>query len=123
MPSARTPRRLAGASCATPTPMAWRRGCRDTTIDVALLREAGRTLPAALAGEAGTRDVVMTPDTLALLERFYRDAPASAFYNRVLAEAVGRLVPEQQAGALRVLEVGAGTGGASGAVLGRAAGH
>ena len=86
--------------------------------DVALLREAGRTLPAALAGEAGTRDAVMTPDTLALLERFYRDAPASAFYNRVLAEAVSRLVPERRAGALRILEIGAGTGGASGAVLG-----
>jgi acyl transferase domain-containing protein len=59
-------------------------------IDVALLAEAGRTLPAALTGRAGA-DGVVSADTLPLLTAFYRDAPASAFANRVLGEVVAAL--------------------------------
>ena len=87
--------------------------------DIALLAEAGRTLAAALSGERAGKDSAFTGETLALLTRFYSDAPASAFYNRVLSSAVGSLVARaSNAGSLRVLEVGAGTGGATGALLG-----
>ncbi len=88
--------------------------------DIALFAEAGRTLAAALSGEHAGRDAVFTGDTLPLLTRFYSEAPASAFYNRILSDAVASLLARStSSGALRVLEVGAGTGGATGAIVDR----
>jgi 1-acyl-sn-glycerol-3-phosphate acyltransferase len=85
--------------------------------DLALIAEAGRTLPAALR-DGRSRDVLFTPEALQHIGRFYEDAPASAFYNRILSDAVTMLLAgANPSGCLRVLEVGAGTGGATGALL------
>jgi 1-acyl-sn-glycerol-3-phosphate acyltransferase len=93
-------------------------GLSGYETDLALLAEAGRTLPAALR-EGRSKDVLFTPEALQHMSRFYEDAPASAFYNRVLADAVTMLLANASpSGCLRVLEVGAGTGGATGALLG-----
>ncbi len=88
-------------------------------IDLALLDQAGRTLAGALSGATAGRDAIFTADSLPLLTSFYRDAPGSDHYNRVLAGALAALAARASAGGqLRVLEVGAGTGGATAAVLG-----
>lgn len=88
---------------------------RPYTIDVELLAQSARTLSGALEGDGGRsvrKDAAFTIDALPLLARFYADAPASAFYNRLLATAITHLAGRaNRGGCLRVLEVGAGTGG------------
>ena len=82
---------------------------------------AARLLEAALAGTAdvltGQRPAtkILFPDGRDdLVAAVYRDDPAAALFNTALAAAVGALGHDR---ALRVIEIGAGTGGATGAVL------
>ena len=87
-------------------------------LDVQLLDRCGPRLADVLSGKTDGRDVLFSGDGFDFLERFYSDAPTSRFYNTVLAEVVSKLITEQAPGAtLRVLEVGAGTGGTSARVL------
>ena len=85
--------------------------------DFSLLAAAGRTLAAALAGER--MDALVTAETLPLFTRFYESAPASAFYNALLCEALAPLIAtaRDRGAPLRILEVGAGSGGATRALL------
>ncbi len=90
----------------------------DHAIDLALLDQAGRTLSGALGGIGAGRDAIFTADSLPLLTSFYRDAPGSDYYNRILSGSLKTLVEKAGAGGvLRVLEIGAGTGGATSAML------
>ncbi len=87
-------------------------------LDFALLDAAGGTLAAALSGQRS--DGLVTETTLPLLQDFYATAPASAFYNGVLAEVLDPLIAAANpAASLRILEVGAGTGGTTRALLQR----
>ena len=86
------------------------------SVEIALLRRCGAALPDVLRGRAEGLELLFgqTPDVGSL----YRDAPAYRALNRVVAEAVGaavRRLPEGRR--LRVLEVGAGTGGTTAALL------
>ena len=78
-----------------------------------------------LAGHVEGRDVLFaTEDGVAFLERFYRQSPAAAFYNAEVARVVAQLVNSGSASRpLRVLEVGAGTGGTTSLVLPELAGR
>jgi 1-acyl-sn-glycerol-3-phosphate acyltransferase len=82
-------------------------------LDAALLELCGSVLPAALRGERDLREQLFGPDALALLTRFYAEAPTALFYNALLADAVADAAPR------RILEVGGGTGGTTTHVLGR----
>ena len=99
-----------------------RRECPAHRLDVELLSRAGPRLSEVLAGRADGRDVLFTDDGYRFLEQFYRESPASAFYNAQVAEVVGDLCahasPDRP---LRILEVGAGTGGTTSLVLPRLA--
>ncbi len=82
---------------------------------------AARLLEAALTGTAdvlsGRRpatDVLFPGGRNDLMEAVYRDDPAVDLFNRVLGETVAALAAGKS---LRVIEIGAGTGGASGMVL------
>jgi acyl transferase domain-containing protein/1-acyl-sn-glycerol-3-phosphate acyltransferase/NAD(P)-dependent dehydrogenase (short-subunit alcohol dehydrogenase family)/acyl carrier protein len=87
-------------------------------LDVQLLERCGPRLADVLAGKSDGREVLFSGDGVDFLERFYSEAPTSSFYNTVLAEVVSKLIAEQPNPAtLRVLEVGAGTGGTSTLVL------
>ena len=91
-------------------------------LDIELLGRAGPRLSDVLAGRADGRDVLFTDDGFRFLEQFYRESPASVFYNAQVAEVVGNLcahaAPDRP---LRILEVGAGTGGTTSLVLPRLA--
>jgi 1-acyl-sn-glycerol-3-phosphate acyltransferase len=112
---------LADAGCISTTDDGWdvKRAAADAPpeaaaygIDIALLSEASEGLADAWQGSRRGKDAIFTADALPLLARFYDDAPASAFYNRLLAEAVAGLAAKsRRSGVLRVLEIGAGTGG------------
>ena len=87
-------------------------------IHLDLLDRCGASLAANLRGTRNAQEVLFAEDGFALLETFYRQAPASAFYNTLAARVVTSLIrgiPEGRS--FRVLEVGAGTGGTTSAVL------
>ena len=88
-------------------------------LDVALLNRCGPRIVDVLAGCADGRDVLFNDEGFALLDRFYRESPASAFYNRLAADVIAGMAERPSGRPLRVLEVGAGTGATTSHVLPR----
>ncbi len=87
-------------------------------LDVELLERAGPRLADVLSGRADGRDVLFTDEGFRFLEQFYRESPASAFYNAQVASLVRELATGASTDRpLRVLEVGAGTGGTTSLVV------
>ena len=80
-----------------------------------------RALPAVLRGERRPVDVLFPDGTVDLVESVYRGNPVADLFNRVVAEAaalwVKRRLAQDPNARIRVLEIGAGTGGTSAAVL------
>jgi 1-acyl-sn-glycerol-3-phosphate acyltransferase len=91
-------------------------------LDVALMNRCGPRIADVLAGHAGGRDILFGDDGFALLERFYRESPASTFYNGLAAQVLADLTAGGSTRPVRVLEVGAGTGGTTSHVIPRLAG-
>ena len=61
-----------------------------------------------LRGTRNAQEILFAEDGFALLETFYREAPASAFYNTLAAHVVSSLVRGIPGGRpFRMLEVGA----------------
>jgi len=86
-------------------------------IELELLERCGAALAAVLRGQSDPLGLLFS-ETGANAAELYREAPAARIYNTLVArslEALLRDLPEGQA--LRILEVGAGTGGTTGAVL------
>lgn len=87
-------------------------------LDVALLKRCGSHLAVVLHGEVDPREVIFSPDAFRLLKRFYRQAPPSKFYNTLVTETVATIISENDSTrSLRILEIGAGTGGTSTFIL------
>jgi 1-acyl-sn-glycerol-3-phosphate acyltransferase len=87
-------------------------------LDAELLARCGRALAGVLSGATDAVEVLFSENALALLTRFYAEAPTARFYNALLARAAAELAASRNgAGPLRVLEVGAGTGGTTVHVL------
>jgi NAD(P)-dependent dehydrogenase (short-subunit alcohol dehydrogenase family)/SAM-dependent methyltransferase/acyl carrier protein len=89
---------------------------------VALLGRCLDHLPAVLAGETAGTDVLFPDSSLAWVEPIYQGHPSAERLNRTAAEAVRAAAGAMLdviggARPLQVLEVGAGTGGTSRAVL------
>ena len=87
-----------------------------------LLAHCVEHLPAVLRGAVPATDVLFPASSLELVEQIYRGNPAAERFNRIAAETVrlaaGAMLNESRASApLRILEIGAGTGGTSAAVL------
>jgi NADPH:quinone reductase-like Zn-dependent oxidoreductase/1-acyl-sn-glycerol-3-phosphate acyltransferase/SAM-dependent methyltransferase/acyl carrier protein len=86
-------------------------------LDVDLLTRCGPRLTDVLTGVCDGRDILFSEDGFEFLERFYRESPASSFYNALAAHAVRALAAAQNQTPLRVLEVGGGTGGTTSHIL------
>jgi acyl transferase domain-containing protein/NADPH:quinone reductase-like Zn-dependent oxidoreductase/acyl carrier protein len=84
---------------------------------VRLVRESGERLAATLRGEDDARDWLVVGDASTALTEFYSRTPWGLFYNRSLAELVAAARPAGRK--LRILEVGAGTGATTAAILER----
>ncbi|HFL6280765.1 TPA: thioester reductase domain-containing protein [Pseudomonas aeruginosa] len=96
---------------------------RGLETQVRLLDQMLRALPAILRGEQEATQVLFPEGRLDGVEALYRDHPVADYFNEVLGERLEtyvekrlRLDPEAR---LRILEVGAGTGSTSGALLAR----
>jgi 1-acyl-sn-glycerol-3-phosphate acyltransferase len=85
-----------------------------------VVARCGGALADVLRGRRTAPDVLFSNDGAALMRTFYRDAPNCRLFNALMAEAVGAALESFPAGReLRVLEAGAGTGGATADVLPR----
>ncbi|WP_437495035.1 SDR family NAD(P)-dependent oxidoreductase [Sorangium sp. So ce1014] len=84
-----------------------------------LLRACLSALPSVLRGERPATDVLFAAETRPYVERVYREGAVGA-YGQCAASAVRKLVAQRAGGApapIRLIEVGAGTGGTTGHVL------
>ena len=86
--------------------------------EVSLLERAGQHLAGVLSGQTNPIEVLFPGGSISTLEALYQDSPAaracSCLVRQAVAEAVRRL---PQGRTVRVLEVGAGTGGTTSFVL------
>ncbi|MFP5391926.1 MAG: SDR family NAD(P)-dependent oxidoreductase, partial [Gammaproteobacteria bacterium] len=93
----------------------------DLQAQVALVEQTMRALPAILGARRAATDVIFPDSSLALVEGVYRHNELARHYNDVLADIVERYIHESLAwnpsARLRILEIGAGTGGTSAVVL------
>ena len=87
-------------------------------VELGLVGRCGAALADVLRGRAEALELLFGEGSSGA-EALYHEAPLGRGFNRLVAEAVGGLVGALPAGRrLRVLEVGAGTGGTTGSVLG-----
>jgi acyl transferase domain-containing protein len=86
---------------------------------LALLQACGPRLAAVLQGEIDPLALLFPDGSTGAVDRLYRDAPRSRAFNRLIAETVAQLAGDPTRGELRVLEIGAGTGATTSAVLPR----
>ena len=90
----------------------------EGAVEAALLARCGRALPDVLRGRAEGLELLFTGDPAA--GDLYREAPVFRTLHRAVAEALETLAADLPSGRpLRVLEVGAGTGATTAAVLPR----
>jgi thioester reductase-like protein len=82
-----------------------------------LLDTALAAYPAVLRGERAATDVLFPGASMDLLAAIYRDNRVYDYYTALVARMVRDVVRARKSGTVRVLEIGAGTGGASHAVL------
>ncbi|MFH9266918.1 SDR family NAD(P)-dependent oxidoreductase [Streptomyces sp. NPDC017546] len=89
----------------------------DKAAELALLDATLRALPGILTGVTRPTDILFPRGSVELVEGTYRDNRVADLYNRAMADAAVAVVGERlrldPAARLRVLEIGAGTGGTS----------
>ncbi|MBB4302684.1 acyl transferase domain-containing protein/enoyl-CoA hydratase/carnithine racemase/aryl carrier-like protein [Rhodobium orientis] len=79
----------------------------------ALADAALKTLPEILTGRIRATDALFPEGRRTLVEAVYKENAVAARFNRTLAEAAAGIVAESAGRELRILEIGAGTGGTS----------
>jgi amino acid adenylation domain-containing protein len=90
----------------------------SAAIELTLLGRCGQQLADVMTGRADPLGLLFPQSGLGA-EHLYRDAPAAQVFNELIQRTVRQAVTRLPAGRrLRVLEVGAGTGGTTGYVLG-----
>ncbi len=99
---------------------ALRRQSPEGAVEPALLARCGAHLEGLLRGEVDALDLLFGAEKPSA-EALYRDSPGSRVMNelvgRTVAAAVGAHVHSAHAQPVRILEIGAGTGGTTGRVL------
>lgn len=75
----------------------------------------------ALRGEIEPMELLFPGGSLETAERLYRDTPTARFYNGLMSEVVGAAAARRADRPLRILEIGAGTGGTTAHVVPRLA--
>ncbi|HVT98186.1 MAG TPA: methyltransferase, partial [Acidobacteriaceae bacterium] len=87
------------------------------STEISLLRRCGAALADVLTGEIEGRELVFPGGSSDEMEQLYRGSLPAKIYNNMVAEAVVRLAKAKN-GAVRILEVGGGTGATTEVVLG-----
>ncbi|WP_187432747.1 SDR family NAD(P)-dependent oxidoreductase [Pseudomonas synxantha] len=95
-------------------------GDADRRAQAQLVDACLRALPAVLSGHLRATEVMFPEGSMARVEGIYKHNAVSDYFNEVITQAVlARVRAGHQAGAapVRILEIGAGTGGTSARVL------
>ncbi|WP_125779506.1 non-ribosomal peptide synthetase [Pseudoalteromonas rubra] len=85
--------------------------------DYALLNAALAALPEILSGQRKATDVLFPGGSLALVESVYRDNPVAMHANQALVTLLTHYLAGLGTQPIRILEIGAGTGGTTRTVL------
>ena len=86
--------------------------------ELALTARCGPQLAGVLRGAVNPVQLLFPDGSAALVERIYQESPAARFFNDLARQAVNGIVAALPSGGrLRVLEVGAGTGGTTTTLL------
>ena len=92
--------------------------CPHRAAELALAERGGENLAAALRGEIDPVQILFPNGSFAIADKLYRESPSAKVFNGLAREsikaALARLGEDRT---LRVLEIGAGTGGTSSYVL------
>ncbi|MEA3213201.1 MAG: hypothetical protein QOE70_6258 [Chthoniobacter sp.] len=87
-------------------------------LELTLIERCGRALPGILRGEIDPLTVIFSDGSMAASEHLYSDSYTLRLYNWLTGRAVARALEGPPAGRIvRVLEIGAGTGGTTSHVL------
>jgi polyketide synthase PksM/rhizoxin synthesis polyketide synthase/nonribosomal peptide synthetase RhiB len=89
----------------------------DLAPHVRLLRTCIDAYAAILSGETLATDVMFPGSSMAMVEGIYRGDRLTAYCNDAVAREVLKVATSRRGTPLKVLEIGAGTGGTSAAVL------
>jgi polyketide synthase PksM len=93
----------------------------DTNAQVKLVEATLRALPQILTGKVRATEVIFPNSSMELVEKVYKNNTVSDYFNEVLADTVVAFVEERlnqdSAARIRILEIGAGTGGTSAVVF------
>jgi SAM-dependent methyltransferase/acyl carrier protein len=88
------------------------------TIETSLTGRCGEQLAAVLRGDADPLPLLFPGGSPAAVERIYQDSPGARTFNGLMQKAIAAAIVEAPPGRiLRVLEIGAGTGGTTASVL------
>ncbi len=88
--------------------------------EISLVGRCGAGLADVLRGTGDPLQLLFPDGSFATVEKLYQESPAAKAYNQALAQAVDAVVESLPAGrTLRILELGAGTGGSTSFVLPR----
>jgi acyl transferase domain-containing protein/ubiquinone/menaquinone biosynthesis C-methylase UbiE len=102
------------------TPAALLAACPGASAEIELTARVTHELAPALRGQRDAADLLFPAGSLETTERLYRDSPTARFYNSVIADVVAAAVAGQpRTRPLRIIELGAGTGGTTAHVLPR----
>lgn len=83
-----------------------------------LIHRCGTNLAAVLSGEQDPLQLIFPNASLDMAEHLYQDAPNARFYNQLAQKAISEIVDALPADrTIRILEIGAGTGGLSSYLL------
>ncbi|MBU9709974.1 SDR family NAD(P)-dependent oxidoreductase [Paenibacillus sp. AK121] len=89
----------------------------DLSAWVVLVESTLRKLPEILTGNIPATDIVFPQSSMKLVEGIYKNSPAADYFNEVLGDIVVSYLNERlkhdPTGAIRIIEIGAGTGGTS----------
>ncbi|MBP2649143.1 MAG: hypothetical protein H6Q77_2767, partial [Gemmatimonadetes bacterium] len=90
----------------------------ECEAELEVTRAGGRVLSQVLRGECDPLTILFPNGSLSMMERLYQESPPARAYNGLVAEVlrtVGATAPSGRP--LRILEIGAGTGGTTAHVL------
>ncbi len=97
-----------------------RRSLPDAAAELELIGRVGGELARALRGERNPVELLFPDGSLDTAERLYRNSPTARLFNGLMAEVMAAVVAARGTGrTLRILEIGAGTGGTTAHLLPR----
>ena len=99
----------------------------DLAAEVRLVEAAMRALPEILTARVAATEVLFPQSSLSLVEGIYKGNPRADYFNEVLAQTLlaylRARVEREPATRLRIIEIGAGTGGTSASLFEKLAAH